>query len=209
MRLGIFGGSFNPIHFGHLLLAEACREQCQLDQIWFVPAAIAPHKQREAAALPRHRVEMLELAIAGHPDFAVSTIELDRGGVSYTVETLSAAAKQEPDAKLFFLMGADSLNDLPSWREPQRICELAIPLVVRRSGEPPIDLTVLAPLIDSDRLAEIESHMIEAPLIELSSTDIRNRVASGRTIRFRTPRAVERYILEHALYSPSDSEFPS
>ena len=152
MRLGIFGGSFDPVHFGHLLLAESCREQCQLDQVWLLPAAVPPHKQGQALTSARQRIEMLELATGGHPAFSVSTLEIDRGGVSYTYETLEAIAEAEPDAQLFLLMGADTLYDLPNWREPGRVCELAIPTVVRRSGSPEPDLEVLRPLMDADRL---------------------------------------------------------
>ena len=147
MRLGIFGGSFDPVHFGHLLLAECCREERRLDQVWFVPAAVPPHKRPGAVASASQRVEMLRLAIGGHEAFHVSTLEVDRGGVSYTVDTLEAVRHEQPAAELFFLMGADSLADLPTWREPARICELASPIVVGRGGTPAPDYSVLAPLI--------------------------------------------------------------
>src|SRR5262245_62009417 len=120
-RLGIFGGSFDPVHNGHLLLAECCREQCRLDEVWFLPAAAPPHKLGHVLAPAKARIEMLELAISGHEAFRVSPLEIERGGVSYTVETLRAIALQEPQAALFLLMGADSLRDLPTWREPEEI----------------------------------------------------------------------------------------
>src|SRR5262245_42653734 len=101
MRLGIFGGSFDPVHYGHLLLAETCREQCRLDNVWFVPAAVPPHKQSRLLASAKARIEMLELAVSGNERFAVSTIELDRGGVSYTVETLKAIAEKHSGEELF------------------------------------------------------------------------------------------------------------
>src|SRR5688500_10806095 len=122
MRLGLFGGTFDPVHYGHLLLAEACREQCRLDELWFVPAAVPPHKQERTLSPAKERVEMLRLAVGGHPAFSVSTLEIDRGGVSYTVNTLDAVRLSRPEATLFFPMGADSLVDLPTWREPRRIC---------------------------------------------------------------------------------------
>ncbi len=200
MRLGVFGGSFDPIHFGHLLLAETCREQSRLDQVLLMPAAVPPHKQDHELTPVRDRLTMLELAIAGHEQLAVSTIEIDRGGVSYTIDTLSALAEQYPQAELFFLMGADSLNDLPTWREPQRLCELAIPLVVRRAGAPEPDFTAIVELVTPQRLEVIRQHQVEMPIIELSSTDIRARVATGRSIRYRTPRAVEKYIETQGLY---------
>ena len=134
MRLGIFGGSFNPVHYGHLLLAESCREACALDEVWLVPAAVPPHKQGVVLAPAKARLEMLELALAGNEHLRPSSIELDRGGVSYTVDTLARIAAEKPGATLFLLMGADSLADLPTWREPARICSLATPVVVAACG---------------------------------------------------------------------------
>ncbi len=199
-RLGIYGGSFDPVHYGHLLLAESCREQCQLNQVWLLPAASAPHKLQRKGTSARHRVEMLRLAIGGHDALQVSTIEADRGGVSYTVDTLEAIHQQLPDAELFFLMGADSLEDLPHWREPARICQLAVPVVVRRPGSPTPSLSVLAELVDPQRLDYFQQCQVTMPLMDLASTDIRQRVADGRSIRYRTPRAVEKYIESHQLY---------
>jgi len=199
-KLGILGGSFDPIHYGHLLLAETCREQCGLDRVLIVPAAVPPHKQLQAMTSARDRIEMVNLAIGGHEHLAVSTIEIDRGGVSYTVDTLAALAEQQPGCSLFFLMGADSLKDLPTWREPQRLCELAVPLVVRRAGSPEPDFSVIRHLLTAERLEEIREHQVEMPIIELSSTDIRQRVARGQSIRFRTPRAVEKFTETHGLY---------
>ena len=199
-KLGIFGGSFDPIHYGHLLLAETCREQCCLDRVLIVPAAVPPHKQLRAMTSARDRIEMVRLAIGGHEHLAVSTIECDRGGISYTVDTLTALAEQQPGSSLFFLMGADSLKDLPTWREPQRLCELAVPLVVRRAGSPEPDFSVIRHLVTAERLDEIRAHQVEMPIIELSSTEIRQRVGAGQSIRFRTPRAVEKFIETHGLY---------
>jgi nicotinate-nucleotide adenylyltransferase len=200
MRLGVFGGSFNPVHYGHLLLAECCREACALDQVWLIPAAVPPHKQGQVLAPAKARLEMLELALAGNEHLRPSALEVERGGISYTVETLAAIRAEQPDAELFLLMGADSLHDLFTWREPRRICELAIPVVVRRRASAEPDLSVLAPLVSAQRLAEIGRIQVEMPIVELSSTDLRERAAAGRSLRYRTPRAVERYIETHALY---------
>jgi nicotinate-nucleotide adenylyltransferase len=200
MRVGIFGGSFNPVHYGHLLLAECCREACRLDEVWLVPAAIPPHKQGWELAPAKARLEMLELALAGNEQLRPSSVELDRGGVSYTVETLAQIHAQQPDDELFLLMGADSLGDLATWREPQRICELALPIVVRRAGSPPPELDLLAAFVGLDRLAEVARWQVEMPIIELSSTDLRTRAATGKSLRYRTPRAVEKYIETHGLY---------
>lgn len=200
MRIGIFGGSFNPVHFGHLLLAECCREQSALDEVWFIPAATSPHKIDKAQAPDRQRIEMLELATSGHRAFRVSTLEIDRGGISYTVETLSAIASEHPDAELFLLMGADSLRDLPTWREPEKICKLALPLCVERPDSPALDLASIADCVSPARLRQIEAGRATMPSMGLSATDIRQRVAQGCSIRYQTPRAVEEYIATHSLY---------
>src|SRR4029079_8381529 len=129
MRLGLYGGSVDPVHYGHLLLAECCRETLRLDEVWLIAAAIAPHKQARERAPAKARLEMLELALAGHEQIKASRLEIDRGGVSYTVDTLIAVHELHPQATLFLLMGADSLHDLPTWREPKQICERSLPAV--------------------------------------------------------------------------------
>lgn len=200
MRLGLFGGSFDPVHFGHLLLAESCREQCRLDEVWLLPAAVAPHKQSAAAAPAEHRLAMLELATAGQTALKVCRYELDRGGVNYTVDTLTHFRAEDPDRELFFLLGADMLNDLPNWRRAAEICALATPVVVRRPGSGALDLDGLRAIAAPAQIESICRHQVEMPEIGLSSTDLRQRVAAGRSIRFQTPRAVEMYIQTHGLY---------
>lgn len=200
MRLGLFGGSFDPVHYGHLLLAECCREQVRLDEVWFLPAAVPPHKQNVELSPAKQRIEMLELAIGGHEPFSVCKLEVERGGVSYTVDTLTALHDEEPNREIFFLLGADMLYDLPNWREPARICELALPLVVRRPGSPAPDFACLAPFMSADRLEQCRRSQVTMPQVDLSSSEIRRRVAAGESIRFQTPRAVEKYIESHGLY---------
>jgi nicotinate-nucleotide adenylyltransferase len=201
MKLAIFGGTFNPVHFGHLLLAEYCRELCQLDHVWFMPAATAPHKQQLQTASDAQRVDMLRLAIAGHPQFAVSEMEVERGGVSYTIDTLHAVRSAHPAAELFFLMGADSLDDFHNWREPDRICQIATPIVVDRFGSDPVDLKKFSPFASPEQLQKIKQLRIEMPRIELSSSEIRNRAAAGQSIRYQLPRAVEKFIETNRLYT--------
>src|ERR1700677_1060142 len=138
MRLGLFGGTFDPVHYGHLLLAECCREQCSLDEGWFVPCGHPPHKRHELTPGPA-RVEMLQLAISGYAPFLVCPLEIERPGTSYTVDTLSEVRRTQPESELFFLVGGDSLHDLPTWREPARILELATLVVVRRPQSPQPD----------------------------------------------------------------------
>lgn len=200
MRLGLLGGTFDPVHYGHLLLAECCREQCALDEVWFLPAAVPPHKQDHELTPGLQRVEMLELAIGGHESLLVSRFEIDRGGVNYTADTLAALRDEAPDRQLFFLLGADSLHDLPNWRNPQRICELATLVVVRRGGQPDVDFGCLDAIATPQQIEAMRAHRVDMPQIELSSSDIRHRVAHGQSIRYRTPRAVEKYIETHGLY---------
>lgn len=208
MRLGILGGTFDPVHYGHLLLAESCREQLSLDAVWFLPAAVPPHKQQAVPTPGTNRIEMLHLAIGGHEAFRVCPYEIERGGVNYTVDTLAHLTAEEPQRELFFLMGGDSLRDLPGWREPQRICELAVPAVVVRSlpggaeSGDELDLSPLGSLVSAERLELIRQHQVRMPRIDLSSTEIRGRVAANRSIRYQTPRAVEKYIQAQRLYAP-------
>jgi len=200
MRIGIFGGTFDPIHFGHLLLAESCREQLRLDEVWFVPAAIPPHKREQHLSTPAARTEMLKLAIGGNEAFRVSEIELLREGVSFTVDTVAEIKRQRPEAELFLLVGADTLHDLPNWREPARVCMLAVPAAVCRPGSPDPTYEALGELVSPERLAEIRSQRVEMPPIGISSRELRRRASEGLSLRYQTPRAVEKYIETHSLY---------
>lgn len=198
MKLGLFGGTFDPVHQGHLLLAEQCREQCQLDEVWFIPAGNPPHKLGAAITPGKRRLEMLEFAIAGHPAFRTESIELKRTGPSYTVETLTELRRTRPTDEFFLLIGADSLRDLPQWREPRRILELATVVAVNRgagSAEIPAELEAAAGPGVRDRI-----QFVEMPGFDVSARDVRRRVSEGRSIRFMTPRPVEHYIAQHGLY---------
>ncbi len=194
MRLGIYGGSFSPIHNGHLLLAESCREQCDLDEVWFLPAATNPLKQDGVLASDAHRTAMIELAIAGNHAFKCSPIELERGGLSYTVETLRELRKIVPQAELFLLVGGDSFASLFHWYKIVEICDLATICTVGRPGSNLNDWGRLPEVLNDDQMALIKQHFVEMPLIGLSSTDIRSRIASGKSIRYMVPRSVEKYI---------------
>ena len=207
MKLGVFGGTFDPVHFGHLMLAECCREQRGLDAVWFLPAAVPPHKRDRELALAEQRIEMLKLATAGNPAFSVCTYETDRGGVNYTVDTLAHIHDEDPDRELFFLMGEDMLLDLPHWKQPDRVCQLALPVVVRRAGMPPVDFSCLIAAIAPQRIEEIRRCQVEMPEIGISGSEIRRRVAAAQTIRYHTRRAVEKYIETHRLYQDCSSTF--
>jgi len=200
MLLGIFGGSFDPVHRGHLQLADCCQRQAGLDQVWFTPTAIQPLKQEGPTASDAQRCEMLRLAIADRKDWHISRLEIDRGGVSYTLDTLRAIQADQPDAKLFFLMGADSLQDLPHWHQPAEVCRLAIPLVVRRAGTEQPDFEVLRPIVSVDRLTTIRNSQVEMPGIAISSSEIRNHVSEQSPWKAMVPAAVAQYIEQHGLY---------
>src|SRR5437762_1312049 len=134
MRIGVFGGTFDPVHLAHLILAEQCREQARLDQVWFVPAARPPHKHEDELTPFERRVEMLQFAVAGQPAFRVEELEKDRPGPSYTVDTLEELRRRHADAEFWLVLGADTLQDLPQWYEPARIARLAGFLVAGRPG---------------------------------------------------------------------------
>ena len=187
MRIGLFGGSFDPVHNGHLTLAACCAEQGGLDAVWFVPAALQPFKLHGPVASDADRVAMLRLAILDMPDREVSTLEIDRGGVSYTVDTLRQLSAELPEAELFFLMGADTLRDLPGWREPDEVLRMATPMVVQRPGE-------------AEVATDVPHLRIEMPPRDISSSDIRRRLTLGESIAGLVPPAVAAYIDEHKLY---------
>jgi nicotinate-nucleotide adenylyltransferase len=195
MRLGLFGGTFDPIHLGHLILAEACREACALDRVWFVVAGAPPHKpgDRTSAA---DRLEMVRIAIAGHPAFEVSELETHRPGPHYSVETIEEVHRLRPEDDLFFLVGADSLADLPHWRQPERIVAMATVVVVDRPGVA-LGLSSRWPELGPDANP---FRMVTTPPIGIASNDLRRRLAEGRSIRYQVPRGVEAYIAAHALY---------
>ena len=199
MRIGVFGGSFDPVHLGHLILAENCRQQANLDQVLFIPCAMSPHKRDGAHGTDRQRLEMLDLAIGGHRDFVRSDMEIKRGGVSYTIDTLRELEESQPDNEWFFLMGADSLESFSSWKEPDEILKLAKPIVVGRPGSE-IDLGSLEKNSSADYVKSLRDLSVESPLIEISSSNIRQRVAESKSIRFLVPRSIEQYIVTQKMY---------
>ena len=196
VRLGIYGGTFDPIHYGHLLLAERCREELQLDEVWFIPAGVSPFKVGKPLSPGKARVQMIEFAVSGFPEFRVSRIELERTGPSYTYQTLQQVRAADPTRELFLLMGADSVADLAQWREPRLILELAQVVAVNRAGQHP-DLSQIEPLC---REIGRPVRVVEMPAVDIAASEIRERSAAGRSIRFLTPRPVEMYIRQNGLY---------
>ncbi len=200
MKIGIFGGTFDPIHYGHLVLAETCRQELGLDEVRFVPTGNPPHKSGRISD-GHARADMAGLAVSGYPEFAVDRREIRRSGPSFTVMTLDEIQQENPESELFFLMGADSLYDFPTWREPERILKLSTVVAVNRPGKPipeAADLDSLVGNLDTSRIIPMAM-----PGTDISSTDLRNRIRNGRGLRFLTPRAVEVFLTEHNLYNQS------
>lgn len=200
-RIGIFGGSFDPIHWGHLLIAERCREQLNLDEVRFIPAALSPLKQDRPPTDGKQRMEMVRLAIGGNPYFTADDRELKRDGPSYTVDTLRELKRENPTAQLVFLMGADSLADLDRWREPEEICRLAFVAVVARGGLPEPDLSILKRYLPIEPSTRAEEHLVHVPEVQISSTQIRALVSDGRSVRYQVTPAVAAYIDAQHVYS--------
>jgi nicotinate-nucleotide adenylyltransferase len=200
MRVGVFGGTFDPVHFGHLILAEQCREQGHLDEVWFVPAARPPHKLARTLTRFDQRAEMLALAVAGNPAFRVEELEKDRPGPSYTVDTLAELHRSHPDHEFFLLVGSDTLADMPHWRDPVRVLQLAGLMVMARPNNPLVPAEELRARLDLPKEMPLVCEVAEVPLIDISSRDLRGRAAAGRSLRYFLPRAVESYIHDKRLY---------
>ena len=200
MRQGIFGGTFDPIHLGHLVLAEQCREQVRLDQVLFIPSARPPHKQNQPLTPFDKRVEMLRLALSGQPAFRIEELENDRPGPSYTADTLRILKERQPSTELFLILGADSLNDLPGWHDPRGILDLATLAIVARPGWEMPPLTALWQSLGRGKEETPHIEVVHCPLIDISSRDLRQRVVAGQSIRYMVPRALEAYVQEKKLY---------
>jgi nicotinate-nucleotide adenylyltransferase len=201
MRVGVFGGTFDPIHHGHLILAEQAREQGRLDQVWFIPAARPPQKEGQAITRFDQRVEMLSLALAGNPAFRIDELEKDRLGPSYTVDTLAELHARHPGTEFFLLLGGDSLIDLPTWRDPHRLLGYAALLVMARPGLTLMTADELRGRLGLPPTVPARLEVVQSPRIEIASRDLRRRAAAGLSLRYFLPRAVEVYIAEKRLYT--------
>lgn len=197
MRLGVLGGTFDPVHRGHLALAGAARDELGLEQVLFVPAGQPWRKTGQEIGANGDRLAMLRLALEGDPSFEIATLELERSGPSYTADTLEALAAQRRGDELYFIVGQDALADLPNWVRPERILELARLAVARR------------PTVSAEALEEAQRRVpglrervvwLKMPPVEVSATEIRERVGRGQPIRGMVAPAVERYIQQHGLY---------
>jgi nicotinate-nucleotide adenylyltransferase len=187
-RIGILGGSFNPIHFGHLLMAQSALENLKLDQVLFVPAHCSPFKTRNVLPSDQSRLAMVKSAIKGNPGFGVYEGELKRGGVSYTIDTLTELKASYPKASFFLLIGADSLRKFHLWKDPQKILRLAKLAVLNRPG------------VDKKYPKRWTYVKVNMPAVDISSSDMRSRLKQKKSIWYLTPKNVIRYINRHRLY---------
>ncbi|HEU4437467.1 MAG TPA: nicotinate-nucleotide adenylyltransferase [candidate division Zixibacteria bacterium] len=188
-KIGLLGGTFDPPHLAHLVLAQTALDELKLDEIWFIPAFRPPHKRGERVSSFAHRLAMLRLAIRGNKRFKVLTIEKEKGGLSYTVETLPLLRRKHPNTQFFLLLGSDNLSELGGWREPEKVFSMAQPVFAHR------------PLTDEKLPAWLEHAVwLSNPRLEISATDLRARVRAGQSIRYFVPEAVERYIRKKGLY---------
>jgi len=191
MDIGLFGGSFNPPHVAHLIVAEVARDQFGFDEVWWIPNATPPHKSQDGLAGVEHRLEMTRRAVADNPAFRVCDIEVERAGVSYTIDTVRTLQEQHPDTNFALLIGSDSLDHFAEWHEPEEIAE-RVPLVVyKRPG--------VIDAVPESRFAN-QVWFVAAPVMEVSGTEIRSRCRADRSIRYLVPETVRDYIDTHALY---------
>ncbi|MCD8149706.1 MAG: nicotinate-nucleotide adenylyltransferase [Clostridiales bacterium] len=199
-RVGIFGGTFNPVHYGHLMIAENACEQFKLEQVIFLPTGHTPHKEYTGEDMSRHRCRMVEMAIADNPRFSISYRETESTSVNYTYETLRRFHEEFPDTQFYFILGADSLFDFSMWRRPDLICREAVILAAVRDDldEIRVDEQITAL---TDRFGG-EIHRLDTPAFNVSSRDIRDRISREETIRYLVPDSVRQYIRENQLYLP-------
>lgn len=200
MRRGLFGGSFDPLHWGHLLLAESAREFCSLDQVIFIPAGIPPHKSGLKRAAGEDRFEMLRSVLSIYPEYEVSRFEVDSPGINYTVNTLRYYREIYANDEFFLIMGAETFMDIPNWYCPQEICALTSFIIAQRPGFPAPDFDLFENFTPKEKREQWRRQIIPMPLVDLSSSFIRTRRKEGKSIRFLLPEKVEEYIYRKELY---------
>ena len=194
--IGIMGGTFDPIHYGHLVAAEEARVRFHLERVIFVPNGAPPHKKDYVVSSAEHRFAMVVLATTANPRFETSRMEVDRPGPSYTVDTMREFRRQfGEECRLYFITGADAMLETLTWRQPEEIAALSEFIAVTRPG---YDLARLSAALRPDLLSRV--HVLEMPGVEASSTELRRRAGAGESLRYLTPPAVARYIETHRLY---------
>jgi len=199
-RVGLIGGSFDPIHIGHCVLAEEVRRQRRLDRVIFLPAAQSPHKPSEPRASADQRRRMVEAAIAGNRAFSISTREIDRGGVSYTIDTLEELRRERPEDTFLFMAGADILPDLAAWHRVDELLRMVPFVVAGRPGSTFEALDNLVSRLGADAVNGLRANRVTIPALEISSSDIRDRVRAGLSIRYLVPPTVGTIIRTERLY---------
>lgn len=202
-RVGIMGGTFNPIHIGHLIIAEAAYEAYNLDEVLFVPSGVSYMKDQSEILDAKKRVHMTGLAIEDNPHFALSTIEIDRDGNSYSYETLETLRKQNPNTEYFFLVGSDTLFALETWKHPEILLPSCTILVAVRDGVPMEKMQEHAKYLEEKFGGRIE--LLTTPNIEISATDIRNRLAANRDVKYFVPDSVLEFIQKKGLYKKNET----
>lgn len=192
MKIGIMGGTFDPLHIGHLLAAESARDSYQLDEVWFMPSHIPPHKDK-AGATGEERLTMVAEAIKDHSSFRTLDIEVKRGGVSYTIDTIEELLETYPDFDFYFIIGADMVNYLPKWDRIEDLAEMITFIGVGRPGSP-LDLNTLPSYLHRKVL------LADMPLVDISSSEIREKAETGHSIRYMVPEPVYEYIIRSGIY---------
>lgn len=190
MKLGILGGSFNPIHTAHLIIAQAAIDSLQLDKVLFIPTNITPHKSSRNLIDSRHRLQMIKKATKDNPNFSVSDIEIERGGTSFTIDTLKSLKKKYPKSTFYLLIGSDSIKDLPKWKDINQIVKLANIVVAARPDFNHKNFGTI----------DIKYTILKIPLLEISSSNIRERIKRCSPIKYLVPSVIEHYIIKNKLY---------
>jgi nicotinate-nucleotide adenylyltransferase len=200
MKIGLMGGTFNPIHLGHLLISEYIRTNFPLDKIIFIPSGNPPHKEYDDIVSSQHRLNMVVLATQENPYFEVSKNEIERQGKSYTVDTLMEFKDIYPNDELYFIIGEDSLYNLRNWKDPEKLfCIINFIVIGRNNLE---DKNMLTKISELNVKYGATIHYIDGPIIQISSTDIRNNIKNFQSIKYLVPETVEKYIIDNKLYLP-------
>jgi len=197
-RIGLMGGTFDPVHYGHLVAAEEARYQFSLEKVVFIPASKPPHKTRRDITTPEHRLNMTEIAINSNPYFTISDIEINRQGLSYTIDTVRAMREANPDWEIYFITGADAVLEILTWKNIKELLEECFFVGATRPGFHLDLVSHTLSYLTKEGLARIKT--FEIPSLAISSTDIRQRVREGRPIKYLLPDEVEKFIYQNKLY---------
>lgn len=198
MKIGIIGGTFDPIHYGHLIIGEYARTSLKLDKVIFIPVGIAAHKDNKKITNAKTRVKMINIAIESNPYFQQSLIEIEIDRVAYTIDTLTSLKEKHPEDELHFIMGGDSVFQIESWKDSKKLMKLCKFIVLDRGFRSKVDLR--EKIAQLQNLYGIEIEEINSPIIEVSSTEIRNRVKNNLSIKYLLPEVLENYIIRNKLY---------